>query len=167
MLIINSHILLWEVRAVIATRMINICREYGSLARLRVCQPRHFWATRDVLNEFNENMIKRYYLDRASIVYVTNLVRVSIPGKWNADEPRTTDELKVIILRLRVTVKCSSDDMGVSQPMGGSFTDFKWKWSEENFRQRHGATRWHLLGDNSYPCQRWLLAPYLRPLPGL
>ena len=83
-------------------------------------RPRNFRARRDVLEELSdEELIKRYRLDRAGILFVTDLVRESL----EADTKRSnalSAELKIIItLRFLATGKmqlCSSDDLGVSQP---------------------------------------------------
>lgn len=89
----------------------------GDQVRLR--RPRNFSARKDVLNELSDaELIKRYRLDRAGILFVTDLVRENLTSR-TARNQALTPELKVIItLRFLATGKmqlCSSDDLGVSQ----------------------------------------------------
>lgn len=75
---------------------------------------------RDILQTLNDSeLIKRYGLERAGIMFVVDLIRDALTSpthRHNAISP----EMKVITtLRYLATGKmqqCSSDDLGLSQP---------------------------------------------------
>ena len=82
-------------------------------------RPRHFRPRKDALNDLtNEELIRRYRLDREGILFVTDLVRDAI-SPHTARNKAIPPELKVITtLRYLATGKmqqCSSDDLGPSQ----------------------------------------------------
>ncbi|XP_045106664.1 putative nuclease HARBI1 [Portunus trituberculatus] len=85
----------------------------------RVRQPRIFRDRKDVLNKLSDReLIKRYRLDRAGIVFVTILVR-EVLSRPTLTNKALTPEMKVLItLRYLGTGKmqlCNGDDLGVSQ----------------------------------------------------
>lgn len=85
-----------------------------------VRRPRNFCARKDVLNELSDReLIKRYRLDRAGILFVTDLIRDTLTSR-TARNKAIAPELKVILtLRFLATGKmqlCNSDDLGPSQP---------------------------------------------------
>lgn len=89
----------------------------GGQVRLR--RPRHFSERRDVLNEFSASeLIRRYRLDRAEIIFVIDLVRANLTSS-TARNRTTSAELKVIVtLRFLATGKMqlySSDVLGLPQ----------------------------------------------------
>ena len=81
-------------------------------------RPRIF-KERDVLNELSDReLIKRYRLDRAGIVFVTNLVRGALTRPTVANKALTAEHKIIITLRYLATGKfqlCNGDDLGVSQ----------------------------------------------------
>lgn len=87
--------------------------------QLQLHRPRHFCDRKDVLNELSDaELVKRYRLDRAEILFLTDLVRDPLTSR-TARNNALTPEMKVIItLRFLATGKmqrCSSDDLGPSQ----------------------------------------------------
>ncbi|KAK3865839.1 hypothetical protein Pcinc_028583 [Petrolisthes cinctipes] len=86
---------------------------------LRVRQPRVFRERRDVLNELSDNeLIKRYILDREGIVFVTDLVRPVLLRPTVSNKALTPEQKVLITLRYIATGKmqlCNGDDIGVSQ----------------------------------------------------
>ena len=85
----------------------------------RVRQPRVFRDRKDVLIELSDReLIKRYRLDRAGIVFVTDLVR-ELLSRPTLTNKALTPEMKVLItLRYLANGKmqlCNGDDLGVSQ----------------------------------------------------
>ena len=83
-------------------------------------RPRIYRDRRDVLNEYDDTeLVKRYRLDRAGIIFVTNLVRERL-RRPTLRNKALSPELKVVItLRYLVTGKmqlCIADDLGISQP---------------------------------------------------
>ncbi|KAK3849766.1 hypothetical protein Pcinc_003442 [Petrolisthes cinctipes] len=88
-------------------------------APMRIRQPRNFRDRKDVLNELSDaELIKRYRLDRAGIMLVTDLVRERITNQTERSRA-VTPEMKVLVtLRYLATGKmqlCSGDDLGPSQ----------------------------------------------------
>lgn len=87
--------------------------------QLRVRQPREFRERRDVLNELSDTeLIKRYRLDRAGIVFLTDLVRPVLLRPTATNKALTPEQKIIITLRYLATGKmqlCSGDDLGVSQ----------------------------------------------------
>jgi len=87
---------------------------------LRQRQLRNFRARRDVLQELSdEELVKRYRLDRAGILFVTDLVRPILQCETRRNHALTAEMKVIITLRFLATGKmqlCSSDDLGVSQP---------------------------------------------------
>ena len=86
---------------------------------VRQRQPRTFRERRDVLQELSDSeLIRRYRLDSAGILFVTDLIRETLQSP-TARNSALTPEMKVIItLRYLATGKmqqCSSDDLGPSQ----------------------------------------------------
>ena len=82
-------------------------------------QRRSFHERKDVLNELDDReLVKRYRLDRAGIVFVTDLVRERL-RRPTARNKALSPEMQVIItLRYLATSKmqqCSADDLGPSQ----------------------------------------------------
>ena len=82
-------------------------------------QRRTFPERKDVLNELNDrDLVKRYRLDRAGILFVTDLVRERL-RRPTARNKALSPEMQVIItLRYLASGKmqqCSADDMGTSQ----------------------------------------------------
>ena len=75
---------------------------------------------KDVLNTLTDSeLITRYRLDRAGIVYVTDLVRRDLESPTERNHALTAELKVVITLRYLATGKmqqCSSDDLGPSQP---------------------------------------------------
>ena len=75
---------------------------------------------KDVLNTLTDSeLITRYRLDRAGIVYVTDLVRRDLESPTERSHALTAELKVVITLRYLATGKmqqCSSDDLGPSQP---------------------------------------------------
>ena len=58
---------------------------------------RNFRERRDIFNEFSDSeLIKRYRLDRAGIIAVTNLIRERLEGRGGRNKP-LSPELKVAI----------------------------------------------------------------------
>ncbi|KAK3886761.1 hypothetical protein Pcinc_009081 [Petrolisthes cinctipes] len=86
---------------------------------LRVRQPRVFRERNDVLNELSDNeLIKRYRLDREGIIFVTDLVRPVLLRPTVANKALTPEQKVIITLRYVATAKmqlCNGDDLGVSQ----------------------------------------------------
>lgn len=88
--------------------------------QLRQRQPRTFRERRDFLREYSDaQLIERFRLDRAGILYVTDLVRDALESR-TARNKALSPEMKVAItLRYLATGKmqlCNSDDFGTSQP---------------------------------------------------
>ena len=81
---------------------------------------RNIFRRRDVLNELSDaELIKRYRLDRAGILFVTDLVRDALASNNKRRHPLTPEMKVIITLRYLATGKmqmCSSDDLGPSQP---------------------------------------------------
>ncbi|KAG0724233.1 putative nuclease HARBI1 [Chionoecetes opilio] len=82
-------------------------------------QPRHYRARKDFFNELSDKeLIKRYRLNRAGILHVTDLVRTSVQNGTRRSQALTA-EMKIIItlnfLATGTMQHCSCDDLGVSQ----------------------------------------------------
>ncbi|XP_050710334.1 putative nuclease HARBI1 [Eriocheir sinensis] len=91
------------------------CRDADGRPLLRRYLPR-----KDVFEALDDaELLRRYRLDRAGILFVTDLVRRTLESPTMRNNPYSA-ELKVLItLRYLATVKmqqCSSDDFGPSQP---------------------------------------------------
>lgn len=88
-------------------------------APMHIRRPRHFRDRKDVLNDLSDaELIKRYRLDRAGIMFVTELVRERISSQTNRNRPVTPETKVLITLRYLATGKmqlCSGDDLGPSQ----------------------------------------------------
>ena len=71
------------------------------------------------MREFgDEDLIKRYHLSRAGILYVTDLVRDTLESDTKRNQALTPEMKVIITLRYLATGKmqqCNGDDMGVSQ----------------------------------------------------
>ena len=88
--------------------------------RDRIRQLKNYKPRRDVLGTLTDSeLVTQYRLDRAGILYVTDLVRGALEsptGRSGALSP----EMKILItLRYLATGKmqlCNSDDLGPSQP---------------------------------------------------
>ena len=82
-------------------------------------QPVDFYRRKDVLNELSDaQLIRRYRLDRESILFVTNLVREALTSDTNRKHPLSPEMKVIITLRCLATGKmqlCNSDDLGPSQ----------------------------------------------------
>lgn len=82
-------------------------------------QPRQFSERRDVLNDLSDaELIKRYRLDRAGIVFVTDLVRPVLLRPTGRNKALTPEQKVIITLRYLATGKmqlCNGDDLGISQ----------------------------------------------------
>lgn len=85
----------------------------------RLRRPREFHERRDVLHDLSdEELIKRYRLDRAGIVFVTDLVRQELSSPTVTNRALTPEMKIIITLRYLATGKmqlCNADDLGVSQ----------------------------------------------------
>jgi len=116
---INLTIKLWQARAPIAHLMSNINVNMAALQHFRERQPRNVRASRDVVNELSdEEPVKRYHLNRAGILFVTNLVRASLQCGTKRNHALTAEMEAIITLRFLATGKMqqsSSDDLGVLQ----------------------------------------------------
>lgn len=75
---------------------------------------------RDFFNEYNDaELIKRFRLDRAGIIAVTNLVRDRLQSRTERNKPLSPESKVAITLRYLATGKmqqCSCDDFGTTQP---------------------------------------------------
>lgn len=85
--------------------------------------PRHlrtFRPRRNVLDELPDaELLKRYRLDRAGILFVTDLVREALTAPTKRNQALSPEMKVVVTLRYLATGKmqlCSSDDLGPSQP---------------------------------------------------
>lgn len=91
----------------------------GQQQQARVRQPREFRERIDVLNELSDTeLIRRYRLDRAGIVFVTDLVRPVLLRPTATNKALTPEHKVLITLRYLATGKmqlCNGDDLGVSQ----------------------------------------------------
>lgn len=80
---------------------------------------RVFGARRDVLNDLDDReLLKRYRLDRAGILFVTDLVRERLTRQTSRSKALSPEMQVVILLRYLATGKmqlCSADDLGPSQ----------------------------------------------------
>ena len=86
---------------------------------VRPRRPRSYLARKDVLNDYSDaELIRRYRLDRAGIVQVTDLVRDALTSATSRSKA-ITPELKVVtLLRYLATGRmqlCSGDNFGLSQ----------------------------------------------------
>lgn len=85
----------------------------------RVRQPRNFRERKDIINELSdEELIKRYRLDRAGVIFVTDLVRPVLTNPTVTNKALTPEMKMLITLRYLATGEMqlfSGDDLGVSQ----------------------------------------------------
>ena len=74
---------------------------------------------KDVINTLNDSeLVKRYRLDRAGVLYVTDLVREALQSSASRSHALTAKMKVIITLRYLATGKmqmCNSDDLGPSQ----------------------------------------------------
>ena len=81
---------------------------------------KHYKPRKDVLGTMNDSEImKRYRLDRAGVIFVTDLVREALESPTGRSGALTPEMKVLITLRYLATGKmqlCSSDDLGPSQP---------------------------------------------------
>lgn len=81
---------------------------------------RHFRPRRDISNEYDDgDLIKRFRLDRAGIIAVTDLVRDKLKSRTERNKPLSPEMKVAITLRYLATGKmqqCSGDDFGICQP---------------------------------------------------
>ncbi|XP_050700193.1 putative nuclease HARBI1 [Eriocheir sinensis] len=91
----------------------------AELVGARPRQLRTFRARRDVLDELPDpELIKRYRLDRAGILFVADLVREALTAPTNRNQALSPEMKVLVTLRYLATGKmqqCSSDDLGPSQ----------------------------------------------------
>lgn len=75
---------------------------------------------RDIFNEYSDDeLIKRYRLDRAGIIAVTDLVRDRLQSRTERNRPLSPEMKVAITLRYLATGKmqqCNCDDFGTTQP---------------------------------------------------
>lgn len=87
---------------------------------VRIRQVKTFRPRKDTLGIYNdEELIKRYRLDRAGILYVTDLVRERIQSATGRSMAITPEMKVLVMLRYLATGKmqlCNGDDLGLSQP---------------------------------------------------
>lgn len=85
----------------------------------RLQRPRNFSARHNVLDELSDQeLIKRFRLDRETILFVTNLVRPTLVRPRQRSHVLTPEQKIVILLRYLATGKmhlCNDDDLSVSQ----------------------------------------------------
>ena len=83
-------------------------------------QRRTFRDRRDILDEYDDaGLIKRFRLDRAGIVFLTDLVRGALQSQTERNKALTPEMKIIITLRYLATGKmqlCNGDDFGVTQP---------------------------------------------------
>ncbi|KAK3858137.1 hypothetical protein Pcinc_035646 [Petrolisthes cinctipes] len=88
-------------------------------APLRQRRPRRFRERKDVLHDLDDGeLIKRYRLDRAGIIFVTDLVRGPLTNPTGRNQVLTPEMKIIVLLRYLATGKmqlCSMDDLGPSQ----------------------------------------------------
>ncbi|KAK3892093.1 hypothetical protein Pcinc_004060 [Petrolisthes cinctipes] len=88
-------------------------------APLRQRRPRRFRERKDVLHDLDDGeLIKRYRLDRAGIIFVTDLVRGPLTNPTGRNQALTPEMKIIVLLRYLATGKmqlCSMDDLGPSQ----------------------------------------------------
>ena len=82
--------------------------------QLKIYQPR-----KDVLNMLSDaELVRRYRLDRAGVLYVTDLVRGALQSPTSRSQALTPEMKVLITLRYLATGKmqlCNSDDLGPTQ----------------------------------------------------
>lgn len=83
-------------------------------------QRRHYRQRRDIFNEYSDSeLVKRFRLDRAGIIAVTDLVRDKLQSRTERSKPLSPEAKVAITLRFLATGKmqqCSCDDFGTTQP---------------------------------------------------
>ena len=115
-------------------------------------QRRTFHERKNVLNELDDHeLIKKYRQDRAGIVFVTDLLRERL-RRPTARNKALSPEMQVIVAKWPGSVH----DARIHSQSGLS----------RIFELGIVPAGCHLLGDSGYSSKTWLLAPYLRPLPG-
>lgn len=87
--------------------------------RVRLRRVRHYFERKDVLNIYNDaELVKRYRLDRAGILLVTDMVRDTLSPRTNRSKAITAEMKVLTTLRYLATGKmqmCRGDDLGLSQ----------------------------------------------------
>ena len=88
-------------------------------AEQRQRRGRLFRLRKDVLNDMtDEELVKRYRLDREGIIFVTNLVRETLARPTTRNKALTPEMKVIVTLRYLASGKmqlCSGDDLGISQ----------------------------------------------------
>ena len=153
------------------------CRRFRNIAT--ISQP----STRS-LEHISYNSLFRFPLDnqqlhksKANFMAVADMLGVVGAIDWthikitapSTDEDVFVNRKKVHSINTQVVFDANFNILDVVAKCPGSTHDshiLKESGLRQRFERHHVPGRCHLLGDSGYPCNTWLLTPYLNPQPG-